>query len=94
MAAIPAATSNRNAAYPEFMKKFENYATTNYYKNHIEEFNPAIKPQIDEFNNANLLFAAMDKHVWTKASQDSAGLLKYYNAHKDRYQWGLAPMQC
>ncbi len=36
-------------------------------------FNATIAPQLEEFNNANLLFAAMDKHVWTKASQDSAG---------------------
>jgi len=75
------------APYPEMMKQFVSYATTNYYKNHIEDFNATIKPQVNEFNNANLLFAAMDKHVWTKASQDSAGLLKYYNAHKDKYQW-------
>jgi peptidyl-prolyl cis-trans isomerase SurA len=74
-------------SYPAIMHEFENYATTNYYKNHIEEFNASIKPQLDEFNNANLLFAAMDKHVWTKASQDSAGLLKYYNANKEKYKW-------
>ena len=74
-------------SYPQIMHEFVNYATTNYYKNHIEDFNTAIKPQLVEFNNANLLFAAMDKHVWTKASQDSAGLLKYYNANKEKYRW-------
>jgi len=76
-----------NAPYPEMMKRFVSYATTNYYKNHIEDFNTTIKPQVDEFNNANLLFAAMDKHVWTKAAQDSAGLLQYYNANKEKYKW-------
>ncbi|TKK71927.1 hypothetical protein FC093_02625 [Ilyomonas limi] len=75
------------ASYPEMMKGFVNYATTDYYKKHIEDFDAGIKPQLDEFNNANLLFAAMDKHVWTKASQDSAGLLQYYNAHKEKYLW-------
>jgi peptidyl-prolyl cis-trans isomerase SurA len=75
------------ASYPEMMKQFINYATTNYYKNHIEDFDASIKPQLDEFNNANLLFAAMDKHVWTKAAQDSLELLKYYNANKQDYQW-------
>lgn len=74
-------------AYPDMMKDFIGDATTNYYKNHIEDFNATIKPQLDEFNNANLLFAAMDKHVWTKASQDSAGLMKYYNSNKTKYQW-------
>ena len=76
-----------SVSYPVIMHEFVNNATTNYYKNHIEDFNPAIKPQLDEFNNANLLFAAMDKHVWTKASQDSAGLVKYYNANKEKYKW-------
>lgn len=75
------------APYPQLMKGFVNYATTNYYKNHIEDFDSTVKPQLDEFNNANLLFAAMDKHVWTKATQDSAGLLEYYNTHKEKYQW-------
>jgi len=29
----------------------------------------------------------MDKHVWSKATDDSAGLKKYYDAHKTSYQW-------
>lgn len=75
------------ASYAELMKQYETYATTNYYKAHIEDYNATVAPQAEEFNNANLLFAAMDKHVWTKAAQDSVGLLKYYTANKAKYQW-------
>jgi peptidyl-prolyl cis-trans isomerase SurA len=29
----------------------------------------------------------MDKHVWSKAAEDSVGLKNYYNQHKQQYQW-------
>ena len=79
--------ANRKPDYKELMPEFIAYATTNYYKEHIEQFHPELKAQLDEFNDANLLFAAMDKHVWSKASADSAGLLQYYKAHKEKYTW-------
>ena len=34
-----------------------------------------------------MIFYVMDKHVWSKATNDSAGLKKYYDAHKSSYQW-------
>ncbi len=73
--------------YARLLPQFIDYATTNYYKEHIEDFHPELKNQLNEFNDANLLFAAMDKHVWGKAAQDSAGLLQYYKAHKAQYTW-------
>ena len=73
--------------YPDLMKIFINSSCDNYYRAHIEDFHPAIKDQMREFNEANLLFAVMDKHVWGKASQDTGGLKKYYTAHKEKYVW-------
>lgn len=74
-------------AFPGLLNDFKKSACSNYYSNHIEDFYPAAPDQLKEFNDANLLFAAMDKHVWNKAAQDSAGLLKYYNTHKEKYTW-------
>ena len=31
----------------------------------------------------------MEKEVWGKAAADSAGLMKFYEAHKSQYKWGL-----
>ena len=81
------AESKARLDYTQLMPQFIHYATTIYYKDHIEEFHPELKPQLSDFNDANLLFAAMDKHVWNKASTDTAGLLKYYNAHSEKYKW-------
>ena len=79
--------SNTKLGFEQLMPLFISYATLNYYKAHIDEFHPELKDQLTEFNDANLLFAAMDKHVWSTASQDTVGLLQYYKMHKQNYKW-------
>ena len=78
---------NATTDYKALMPQFIRYTTANYYKDHIEQFHPELKPQLDEFNDANLLFAAMDRHVWSRASADTVGLPQYYKAHKQNYTW-------
>jgi peptidyl-prolyl cis-trans isomerase SurA len=34
-----------------------------------------------------MLFDLMDRNVWTKASRDTVGLKRYYEVHKDKWQW-------
>ncbi|MEO8711187.1 MAG: peptidyl-prolyl cis-trans isomerase, partial [Parafilimonas sp.] len=75
---------------PDYEKQMHNYiriACADYYKEHIEDFDTAATEQIREFSDANMLFYVMDKHVWSKASEDTAGLKKYYDAHKAEYMW-------
>jgi peptidyl-prolyl cis-trans isomerase SurA len=43
-----------------------------------------------EFNEANLLFAVMDEHVWGKASVDTVALQGYYNSHHNNYTWAAS----
>ena len=69
------------------MMEFEKQKCLEYYRDHYEEFNPAVNKQIKEFEEANLLFVAMDKNVWSKATEDSAGLKKFYAQHTDKYFW-------
>ncbi|MEP7317161.1 MAG: peptidylprolyl isomerase [Panacibacter sp.] len=76
-----------NKDYPTIMKEFTKSSCDKYYRSHIEDYYPPIAAQVAEFNEANLLFAVMDKHVWSKAAEDSAGLKKYYTAHKQQYTW-------
>ncbi len=75
-------------SYPGLMKEFVNISCGNYYRAHLDELDTSLRQQLKDFNEANLLFAAMDKHVWTKAGSDSAGLQEYYSAHKPKYMWG------
>lgn len=74
----------------EFQKwqgRFENTAVHDYFVAHFENYYPDFKTQLDEFNDANLIFAAMDKHVWSPAMNDTTALIKYYQEHIDKYFW-------
>lgn len=76
-----------SSPYDKLFTDFSDASCDRYYRAHIEEFNPAIATQVKEFNEANMLFAVMDKHVWSKAAEDSAGLQQQYNQHKAQYLW-------
>ncbi|MEP6844727.1 MAG: peptidylprolyl isomerase [Panacibacter sp.] len=69
------------------MKQFVKASCDKYYRAHIEEYYQPIGGQLIEFNEANLLFSVMDKHVWSKAAEDSVGLKNYFNLHKEQYKW-------
>lgn len=75
-------------AYPEMMKRFVGISAMEYYQAHMEDYNPDFKYQINEFKEGNLLFEIMERQVWAKAAEDSVGLLKYYQTHRDKYKWG------
>ena len=74
--------------WPELMDQYINITAEEYYKAHLEEFDANFRSQLQEFKDANLLFEAMDKNVWSKAGEDSTGLQNYYSQHKSKYVWG------
>ena len=73
--------------YEKQMHDYIRVACNNYYREHLNDFDSDAAEQLKEFNDANLIFYVMDRHVWSKASEDSAGLKKYYDTHKMAYQW-------
>jgi peptidyl-prolyl cis-trans isomerase SurA len=72
----------------ELQEKFISTSTYDYYRKHLEEYNKEFKYQMQEFREGNMLFEIMERNVWSKASNDSIGLKKFYNLHKDKYKWG------
>ena len=72
---------------PTLLNKYIATTISDYYRKHLEEYNPAFKQQISEFKEGNLLFEIMERKVWTKASTDSIGLQKYFKEHKSNYKW-------
>ncbi|QGW29840.1 hypothetical protein GLV81_18475 [Phnomibacter ginsenosidimutans] len=76
-------TSAYAARYDAYMLQSAN----SYYREHLAEFEPAFKEQLQEFKDANLLFAAMEKEVWSKAANDSVALQKHYQQHRQQYTW-------
>ena len=54
----------------------------------IVQENPEYSFLVKEYYEGILLFEIMEKEVWNKASEDSAGQVRYYEAHKADYQTG------
>lgn len=79
--------ANANKSYNELLKEFEEMKCGEYYRNHLQEYSASMRQQIKEFDEANLLFAAMDKNVWGKAGEDTTGLQKQYATNKAKYKW-------
>lgn len=56
-----------------------------YYKKYIKENNPEYKSLMDEYKNGIMIFSLSEKNIWNKASEDSLGLITYYNEHKQDF---------
>jgi peptidyl-prolyl cis-trans isomerase SurA len=71
----------------EIWDRFVPYAAVNYYKQHLETYNPDFKFQMQEFKEGNMLFEIMERNVWSKAGNDSIALKNYYQQHAGNYKW-------
>lgn len=71
----------------DLMDYYLELAALEYYRNHLEEYNKDFAFQLKEFKDGNLLFEVMQRKVWDKASADTTGLRKFYNANKSKYWW-------
>lgn len=71
----------------QLLDQFIESSAFDYYRNHMEEYNKEFAYQLNEFKEGNLLFEVMQRKVWDVASTDTAGLMKYYAGHKDKYWW-------
>ena len=60
---------------------------TEYYRKRLEQTDPDFRYQMQEFKDGNMLFEVMQKYVWDKAANDTAGLQKFYNQNKNKYTW-------
>ncbi|PWU04681.1 MAG: hypothetical protein C5B52_00975 [Bacteroidetes bacterium] len=74
--------------YRELLEKFTILTGREYYRKHLDDYNPEFRAQLNEFKEGNLLFEVMEKQVWSKSSSDTAGIRKYFVQHKDKYVWG------
>ena len=73
--------------YPQVWDEFETAKVVDYYRRHLDEYNPEYKVQLKEFMEGNMLFEVMERKVWSVSATDTAGLRKYYNQHKSSYVW-------
>lgn len=69
------------------LEEFKMGKASEYLPEHLDELEPEFAVQFKEFKDANLLFEAMERNVWNKAMEDTTGLKKYYDAHREKYRW-------
>jgi peptidyl-prolyl cis-trans isomerase SurA len=72
-----------NMRYNEFV----NNKILEYEETRLEYKFPDFKYLMKEYHDGILLFDLMDKNVWTKAINDSIGLVAYFESHKNNYTW-------
>jgi peptidyl-prolyl cis-trans isomerase SurA len=60
----------------------------NYKDSKLEDQYFDFRMLVNEYHDGILIFTLSDKEVWGKAIRDTAGLEKFYEANKDKYQWG------
>jgi peptidyl-prolyl cis-trans isomerase SurA len=78
---------NDHSSYKQLFSQFVKASAFSNYASRLQNYNVAFKNQIDEFKDGNMLFEIMQQKVWNKAAEDTSGLLKYYNANKEKYFW-------
>ncbi len=71
--------------YDALIKNVTQTFIVDYYKNDIQQNSAEYKSLMDEYRNGIMIFALSESNIWNRASEDSAGLLAYYNEHKQDF---------
>ena len=78
----------------QLFEAFRNEKVLDYADSHLEEHYPEFKALVQEYNDGILLFDLMDKEVWSKAVNDTAGLREYYSRNVEKYKWNDRVKAC
>lgn len=71
-------------------KNYSEKALNDYQENKLIDENEEYRNLLTEYRDGIMLFELTDRSVWSKASADTTGLDKYYQANKAKYMWGPA----
>jgi peptidyl-prolyl cis-trans isomerase SurA len=69
-------------------KEYADKTIVAYEEANLENKYPDYKALVKEYRDGILLFQMMDTKVWTKAITDTVGARNFFEANKDKYQWG------
>ncbi len=71
----------------ELLDRYEENSLLEYEEQAIARNNFEVKMLLREYYEGILLFDIMNRMVWNKAVQDTIGLKKYFEEHKENYYW-------
>ncbi len=74
-------------SYSQVRDDWEKNAMTEYYRDHLEDFSPEFRNQMEEFKDGNIFFEIMQQEVWNRAQTDTAALMELYEKNKQHYLW-------
>jgi len=82
----------KNVTSPDFLarliyKEFVDNALVAYEEAHLSEKYSDYRLLLKEYRDGILLFQLMDKKVWSKAVEDTAGLRKFHADNNNNYKW-------
>ncbi len=70
-----------------YYEPFEKEKILQYEEDNLEEKYPEYRYIVQEYRDGILLFDLTDKMVWSKAVEDSTGLVEFYEENKENYMW-------
>lgn len=68
-------------------EKFLDSQLTAYYDENLETEFTEFSNVMEEYRDGLLLFDLMEKEIWERAKNDTIGLEKFYEAHKNEHLW-------
>ena len=74
-------------AFEQLYQEFVGERVLDTEEESLDEKYPDYKALTREYEEGFLFFEVTNKEVWNKGSSDSVGLIKYYNQHKNKYNW-------
>ena len=78
-------TRNPPADYKAALRAFLRYVALDYFQAHLEGYDEDYRYQVQQFAEGTLLFSITQQEVWNRASEDSAGLRHWFDAHRERF---------
>lgn len=67
--------------------EYETMSLKNFYRENLEKENPEYASIINEYRDGLLIFEVMEKNVWGKAKEDTLAQQRYFENHRQDYQW-------
>lgn len=83
----------KNIANPKhymhlLLENYVDYSALDFERNNLDVKYKDYRMLVKEYKEGMMLFQMMNDKVWNRAIMDTAGARKYFEANREKYQWG------